>query len=272
MVARTAATSAALSFLTTLFGQKPGAAYVLIWTPDKRSRWFQDIGAAVRFVESRRHCDVYVGVSLSPQDFGPKSRCISENAAGIVALWADLDIRDHVHAKQNLPPTIDDALSLVPAPFTPSMVVSSGHGLQCWWLLKEPEVFASDDHRNRVRATVQRWECLLKLNGAARSWAVDSVADLARVLRIPGTTNCKDAAAPKPVEIISSSERRYNLSDFLEYLDQLHVPDGAAEQRWQEKWKEQHHGTTLSVRADTAVPPEIIQHHCDADERFRLTW
>jgi|CZKX01.1.fsa_nt_gi hypothetical protein len=273
MVARTAAASAALTFLTALFGQKPDALYILAWTlPDKRSRWFQDIGEATRYVESRRDLDVYVGVSLSPQDFGSDKRCPSDKAAGIVALWADLDVRDLVHTKQNLPPTIDDALGLVPPPFTASIVVHSGHGLQCWWLLKEPEIFESDEHRNKVKAIVERWARLLKLNGAARGWTVDSVFDLARVLRVPGTTKTKDAAAPKPVEIIATSDRRYNLSDFEGYLDQVGVPDPAAERRWQEKWKEQQHGTPFSVRADATVPPEIIQHQCDADQRFRLTW
>jgi putative DNA primase/helicase len=196
MVARLVVGSAAQTFLPTLYPQKPGAFYILIWTlPDKVSRWFQDIDKAVRYVQSRQHRDVYVGVSLSPQDFGPEKRCPSDKAAGIVALWADLDVRDQVHTKQNLPPTIEDALSLVPPPFTPSIVVHSGHGLQCWWLLKEPEVFESDEHRDKVKAIVERWARLLKLNGAARGWTVDSVFDLARVLRMPGTTNCKDAAA-----------------------------------------------------------------------------
>jgi hypothetical protein len=52
----------------------------------------------------------------------------------------------------------------VPAPFTPSIVVHSGHGLQCWWLLMEPEIFESDERRNKVKAIVERWARLLKLN------------------------------------------------------------------------------------------------------------
>jgi len=263
-----------LDFLNLLWQSKPEDLYILIWMLQgkRRSRWFQDIGEAARYVESKRDRDVYVGVSLSPEDFGPDKRCPSDKAAVVVALWADLDISDPVHTKPNLPPTSDDALSLVPAPFTPSIVVHSGHGLQCWWLLMEPEIFESDEHRNKVKAIVERWARLLKLNGAARGWAVDSVFDLARVLRVPGTTNRKDPAAPKPVEIISTSDKRFTLSDFEEYLDQVGVPNPAAEERWQEKWKEQQQGATFSVRADATVPSEIIQHHCDVDERFRLTW
>jgi putative DNA primase/helicase len=273
MVAPTAVGSPALTFFTTVFGQKPDASHILIWTlPDKRSRWFQGIDAAARYAESLRQRDVYVGVCLSPQDFGPENRCSSENAAGVVALWADLDVRDQIHTKHNLPPTIDDALNLLPLPFTPSIVVHSGHGLHCWWLLKEPELFESDEHRGKVKAIVERWARLLKLNGAAHGWTVDSVFDLARVLRVPGTTNCKVAAAPKPITVVATSEKRYNLSDFAEYLDQAGVPDPAAEQRWQEKWKQQQQGAALSVRADASVPPGFIQRHCDAEERFRLTW
>ncbi|MCZ2149643.1 MAG: hypothetical protein LC126_17935 [Bryobacterales bacterium] len=64
------------TFLRSLFAEKPHEAYVLIWTlADKRSHWFREIDRAAEFVESARGRDIYVGVGLSPQDFGPSRRC-----------------------------------------------------------------------------------------------------------------------------------------------------------------------------------------------------
>src|ERR1017187_7540373 len=82
------------NFLNGLFGGKPDDLYVLLWTqPEKRSHWFQNVEGAIQFAESLREQDLYVGVGLSGQDFGPMQRCKSEEIAGIAGLWADLDLR-----------------------------------------------------------------------------------------------------------------------------------------------------------------------------------
>jgi len=45
-----------------------------------------------------------------------------------------------------------------------------------------------------------------------------------RVLRIPGTANLKDPNNPKAVTLHSATDRRYNLSDFQDYLDDRSGP------------------------------------------------
>jgi hypothetical protein len=47
------------------------------------------------------------------------------------------------------------------------------------------------------------------------------LGDLARVLRIPGTTNCKDPANPKAVVIHAQSDNRYEPSGLAKYLADL---------------------------------------------------
>ena len=62
------------------------------------------------------------------------------------------------------------------------------------------------------------------------------------MLRIPGTQNRKDPASPKEVALYSASDRRYNASDFQEYLDDLDIPDPDAQEKaareWQERFKD----------------------------------
>ncbi len=61
-------------FLHELFGNKPEELHLLLWTlTDKRSRWFRDVDEAATAVEDLRDQDVYVGVGLSPEDFGPRT-------------------------------------------------------------------------------------------------------------------------------------------------------------------------------------------------------
>src|SRR5262245_39198710 len=95
----------ALDFLIRLFGKKPPLQMVLVWLlKGKRSTWFYDLNTAADFVERHLNRDVYIGVALSPGDFGPHKRCTADQVAGIVGLWVDFDIAGPAHQKQNLPP------------------------------------------------------------------------------------------------------------------------------------------------------------------------
>ena len=125
-------------FLEALFAGKPDELYLLIWTlADKRSRWFRSVEEAVQCAETLRNSDAYVGVGLSRQDYGPSHRCPSSQIAGLVGLWADLDLRSDAHPKSALPATIAEALSILPRELPPAFVVATGNGAHAWWLFKE---------------------------------------------------------------------------------------------------------------------------------------
>jgi hypothetical protein len=107
-------------FLEALFAGKPEDLRLLLWTlPEKRSHWFQDVERAVEFAESREG-DLYVGVGLSGQDYGPTRRCPSNEVAGIIGLWADFDLRSDAHPNTALPATVEEALKLLPKELPPT--------------------------------------------------------------------------------------------------------------------------------------------------------
>ncbi|MGC8732437.1 MAG: hypothetical protein ACP5RC_09285, partial [Halothiobacillaceae bacterium] len=240
--------------------------YLLIWTlQDKRSRWFQSVAEAAAFVESCQHMDVYVGVGLSPEDYGPSRRCPSQEIAGIAGLWADFDLQSEAH-KKALPAAIPDALSVIPAGMPPTIVVTTGNGAHAWWLFKEPWIFDDAAERERAASLVHRWHTLLQENARQRGWSFDRLSDLARVLRIPGTRNTKDPANPKPVKLYSHTERRYNPSDFDDLLGGIVVsvpsprqPSIAAQ-------------NALTVNPNAMVPEGWLTRWMEADLRFRNTW
>ena len=119
-------------FLEALFAGKPDELYLLLWTlPEKRSHWFQNVESAIQFAESLREQDLYVGVGLSGQDYGATHRCPSDEVAGIVGLWADLDLKSDAHPKTALPATVEDALKILPEQFPPTFVVRTGNGAPC---------------------------------------------------------------------------------------------------------------------------------------------
>lgn len=93
-------------FLEVLWRYKPEEMYILIWTgQDKRSRWFQDVGAAADYVASdacRGKC-VFVAIGSSKTDNGAMHRCKSEEVASLCAVWTDLDLKCEAHKGKALP-------------------------------------------------------------------------------------------------------------------------------------------------------------------------
>jgi len=126
-------------------------------------------------------------------------------------------------AKYRTDPTHYKALAaahvdgLTPAP---SVIVDSGGGYQCYWLLAETVVIRThvDDHAAHVQRCAEdlqkRW---VKMDARADQ----GVHDLRRILRIPGTYNHKKAYAPNfpRVSFVKKSfELRYTLAQLIAQL------------------------------------------------------
>jgi hypothetical protein len=262
------------SFLHLLWGNKPEHLFILVWTlRDKRSRWFHDIDEAAHAVEGCSGTDIYVGVGLSPEDFGPHQRCPAEKTASIAAMWADIDIQSDAHAKKALPATIADSLSIMPASMPPTIIVATGNGIHAWWLLEVPLVFDTDEERANTAGIVHRWQTMLQYNGANRGWALDRLADLSRILRVPGTYNFKDPTSPKPVLVHSLNDRKYNLSEFEGYLDDLGIPEPETQPVYIAPGSvEGVTGAGFVLNLNAEIPDELIRRWAETDTRFRSTW
>ena len=122
---------------------------------------------------------------------------MSEEITGLTGMWSDLDLRSDAHSRKALPATIEQALTILPSALPPTIIICTGNGLHCWWLLKEPYIFDDEQDRRDAMRIVARWHTLLQLNAASHGWAYERLSDLARVLRIPGTHNVKNPSEPK---------------------------------------------------------------------------
>ncbi|NLW75518.1 MAG: hypothetical protein GXY18_03710 [Methanomicrobiales archaeon] len=253
-------------FFKTLFEYIDGQ-YILIWlyNGDKRkeSYWFTDYKSASSFVESRKSelVNIYCGVGLSPKDFGRDNRCLKKNIIGIPALWIDIDVYGPNHKKPNLPQTMDDARKLFNAiEHSPTMIISSGGGLQAWWVFNEPWIFDADTERQDAENLAKRFIYRFKQEAQQYGWDVDSVYNLDRVLRVPGTYNRK--GEPVLVELIECNDFRYNPSDFDEVLPTI---DDVKDYSYQA-------GSDF-ILDSTAQPPfqkfEVLR---EVESKFWLSW
>ena len=107
----------------------------------------------------------------------------------------------------------------------------------------------------------------------ARGWTVDSVFDLARVMRLPGTWNNKDPNDRRPVHVTSVTGERYPLRQILDLVPGDFTADGG---RPRSKRIGKGTGppatTGLSVDVDSAPAPLLIEALLELDPRFRQTW
>ena len=145
---------------------------------------------------------------LPPMDDGRNCyfTCATRNGGGrkehiveIPCLWTDNDFK--------LLPQEQIEKLLRECPFPPSIQEFTGGGYQCFWLLKEP---VGKEQTPLVESLLRRLAAFFTADPAA--------CDASRILRVPGTFNQKYTPKPK-VEILTlDPSRRYDLSDFEQWL------------------------------------------------------
>lgn len=148
----------------------------------------EDLDMELAFGEIEQK-DTWIGAQ-PVKEGTPNKRTSAKNVSVIRVLYADFDYKDSTSVQQILS-AIDYLSEILEA--QPWSVVDSGGGLHPRWKLEKPLDTAdgADLLKNRWKATVLRIaeECGFK---------ADSVFDLPRVLRLPGTVNEK-YDPPKPV-------------------------------------------------------------------------
>ena len=263
----------ARTFLEALFAGLPKGFYILLWTlPEKRSIWCRTVDEAILAASKFKSRTLYVGVGLAPQDFGVAHRCLAKDIVGIVGIWTDLDLHSDAHPKASLPSTTEDALSILPGDLPPTFVIGTGNGVQAWWLFREIWIFESDEERRAAGNLARRFNSLIAGMAGRHGWTHDRLADLSRLLRVPGTTNCKDPANPKPVRILSQSDQRYNPSDLSDYLDNLAVPSETDEPGNKLPWAERVDSQPIVIDLSARIAEDRIERWCESDPRFKATW
>ena len=202
-----------------LYGDIDTGWLTVFCTPSRRTLWFP-VTDAVPDLDLEQNC--YLGLGIRRQR--PKNsqgRGKTDDIIGIPGLWLDLDYQSPgAHKTRHpLPPTEDAARSLLDvAPHKPSLIVHSGHGLQVYWLFKELAGLDTREDREAFSRLCRGWQQLFQRAGRRQGWHVDSTADLARVLRIPGTYNLKTDEA-REVTVREANNFRYDPSDFSDFAE-----------------------------------------------------
>lgn len=147
------------------------------------------------------------------------SRGTAADSKNFIGLWTDIDFGTTGHAAKGvLPPDAASAQMIYDGSGLPeaSITVNSGGGLYHIVKLAEPLDITDDELRMRINALSRRWQYRVKDTAEGMGYAYGTgVADLARVLRIPGTINAKDWNNRRHTSF-QSSGARYTLDELEE--------------------------------------------------------
>lgn len=184
-------------FLRTLYGAAKGLVEVRC-LPSKNQLFTTDFEEIPRFVRGRTE-NIYFGVITRSTNRGTK-----KDVCELVALWADVDAKHFGGSKAKARKSIDNF------PLAPSLIVRTGGGYHVYWLLDKP-IPAKNEHEIYLKAIS------VAINGDP------ACAEIARILRLPGTFNYK-YNPPRPVRVVSVNDRRYRLTQFKSLLNNLDTP------------------------------------------------
>lgn len=222
---RGAVSDAVRAWLELLHGDAPG--HVALGFLDPRGKWGEQTYTARHAAVSQAAAQevngaqgVYVRVTTTNAKPGKKRRGSARDAAAVPGLWADVDYGTVGHKGDGLPPDEEAARKVIDTSGlpTPTVWVNSGGGLYPFWLLHTPDVITSDAAFDLWCRLSEGWQRVIATAAGDLGWQYGTgVSDLARVLRIPGTTNRK-AGQARPCRIVSADGPRYTLNELAQAM------------------------------------------------------
>ena len=267
-----------LDFLTNVFGEDEiEDGYFAIMTlppgggkPDHK--WFNDVTRAAAYASDCDDLNTYFSMGLFPANAGRRM----ENVRGMACFGIDVDIKGEAHKRDNLCDSQEGAIELLNTAIPgclPTIIINSGHGVQGFFVFKEPLMFEDMDDRRAAYATAAALHRTFAIQAGKKGWHIDSTFDLSRVMRLPGTFNNKLAQERRMVLVLESSGQKYaDLND----LDQFLVAT-------QDDWEAVHKAFRpvmptftpkydLVLQPDACAPPERLEELLQAESRLMAIW
>jgi hypothetical protein len=187
-----------------------------IWTKHNRAHvWCSSIEAATKSIQPDR--DSYFTMAVYPRGITKRTQ---DSTLGIFGVWLDIDCEKD-NGERNYFPSVNEAIDWVSDSLAGywTWIVHSGGGLHVYLMFDEPFWIESDEDRYRARHVVK----------AFHRWAdercphtIDSLIDLSRVMRLPGTINTRTGGL---CHIVEESQKVISFTDLEDFLPDVELDD-----------------------------------------------
>ena len=194
------------ALFTEYFKEHKGFIEIREINESVRCEFFDSIESLIEVINSKRFKgNIYFGV-------GPRSIRKGDKSAikHITSLCADVDYGEIGHKKKSPYTNKETALKAIDKfPIKPSIIVCSGYGLHCYWILKSPVVINDPDFIENILKNI-----IIKLKGDKGTHNLD------RILRVPFTFNSKVKSNPVQSDIIKfDPDLKYEISEFESIIE-----------------------------------------------------
>jgi P4 family phage/plasmid primase-like protien len=164
-------------------------------------------------VEALTEMNANVWYEINPSTSTVRAR--AEDVEKLSAVWIDIDYKETgIQSEENASSLVDLLSDLIGV--SPTAVVRSGHGLQPYWAIDPEEEYTQE----QAAGVLARWGAFVRWVAASQGGSLDSVFDLPRIFRAPGSTNFKDSLSPIPVSVdFPEAWRPLSLEELNDVLD-----------------------------------------------------
>lgn len=136
-------------------------------------------------VEALNDLECNVWYEINPSEARGRSK--AEDISALAAVWIDIDFKSEgIQSRENAHELIDLISDLIGV--GPSVVVHSGNGLQPYWAIDPAEEYTQE----LGTSLLLRWGAFCRWVAASQGGQLDSVFDLPRIFRAPGSFNHKN--------------------------------------------------------------------------------
>ena len=215
-----------VNFFHQLYGKIPEPHFAYLWTKQQGIYSFvisdesQRETMAIKAVELANN-GVDIWHSVNPVCVQPTSGKRGDELviSYQIAVVVDIDIRSDAHKGDPslLAADFNEAKSFMP--FTPSIIINSGYGLHAYYIFDTP-IKITDENREELKRRNNLLLDIIRLRANGKK--IDGVGDLPRVLRTPGTFNCKLGKDNAPLcHVVEDSGLRFDPTELDEQLNAL---------------------------------------------------
>jgi hypothetical protein len=208
-------------FVADKFGRAQG--YIIVWRKRANATRAFSVGALKNSTAYIEHAsktdDVYIAIGTQAAQPKGRRRGGAESVSSLTSVFADIDFAAAKGAQSGYPENEKEALAILSSfSLRPTSIVHSGNGLQVHFDFERPWRLDTPVDRAAAADLSTGFQRTLLAHFRAHDRKIDSVGDIVRNFRPPGTLNHK-SNPPKTVRLLEHDpSRRYSVEEIRKFV------------------------------------------------------